>query len=86
MSVCIRRLNCLSLAKEDEKYGSWKALPGDSIKVFFINGKNIVGKLEKIRNNDLLLTTNIGLLVLDLKDIKSFDVINRGILSNNYFR
>lgn len=67
---CIRRLNYLSLGKEDEKYGSWKALPGDSIKVFFVNGKNIVGKLGKIRNNDLLLTTNIGLLVKRYKIVR----------------
>lgn len=85
MSVCIRRLNCLSLDKENEKYGSWKALPGDSIKIFFFNGKSVVGKLEKIRNNDLLLITNIGMLVLDLTVIKSFDIISRGTLSNKYF-
>lgn len=87
MSVVVRRITCLSMSKEDERIYPIKLLTGDIAKLFLLNGSSIVCKVDKITYNGLTVSTKSGSrFVLNLHDIKSFDIISRSDMCLNYFR
>jgi len=87
MSVVVRRITCLSMSKEDERIYPIKLLTGDIAKLFLLNGSSIVCKVDKITYDGLTVSTKSGSrFVLNLHDIKSFDIISRSDMCLNYFR
>lgn len=87
MSVVVRRITCLSMSKEDERIYPIKLLTGDIAKLFLLNGSSIVCKVDKITYDGLAVSTKSGSrFVLNLHDIKSFDIISRSDMCLNYFR
>lgn len=87
MSVVVRRITCLSMSKEDGRIYPTKLLTGDIAKLFLLNGLSIVCKVDKITYDGLTVSTKSGSrFVLNLHDIKSFDIIFRSDMCLNYFR
>lgn len=87
MSVVVCRITCLSMSKEDERIYPTKLLTGDIAKLFLLNGSSIVCKVDKIAYDGLTVSTKSGSrFVLNLHDIKSFDIISRSDMCLNYFR
>lgn len=87
MSVVVRRITCLSMSKEDERIYPIKLLTGDIAELFLLNGSSIVCKVDKITYDGLTVSTKSGSrFVLNLHDIKSFDIISRSDMCLNYFR
>lgn len=87
MSVVVSRITCLSMSKEDERIYPIKLLTGDIAKLFLLNGSSIVCKVDKITYDGLTVSTKSGSrFVLNLHDIKSFDIISRSDMCLNYFR
>lgn len=87
MSVVVRRITCLSMSKEDERIYPIKLLTGDIAKLFLLNGSSIVCKVDKITYDGLTVSTKSGSrFILNLHDIKSFDIISRSDMCLNYFR
>lgn len=88
MSVEVRRVQCLSLSKEDESLYSIKAVVGDKVKIFLNSGLSYIGFLTKIGNNSVvvhLTGANKGISI-PLSDIRTFVVMGRGEKCHNYFR
>lgn len=46
MGVCLKRVACLSLDTEDEKYYNKKCFVGDTVTLFLTNGSNIQGNIK----------------------------------------
>ena len=87
MSVVVHRITCLSMSKGDERIYPTKLLTGDIAKLFLLNGSSIVCKVDKIVYDGLTVSTKSGSrFVLNLHDIKSFDIISRSDMCLNYFR
>jgi hypothetical protein len=75
------------MSKEDERIYPIKLLTGDIAKLFLLNGSSIVCKVDKITYDGLTVSTKSGSrFVLNLHDIKSFDIISRSDMCLNYFR
>jgi hypothetical protein len=75
------------MSKEDERIYPTKLLTGDIAKLFLLNGSSIVCKVDKITYDGLTVSTKSGSrFVLNLHDIKSFDIISRSDMCLNYFR
>lgn len=85
MPIVVKNIPCLSHSGEDGLYAQWKALPGDTIKVFLVNGASYTGVLGKVINGEILLNVNNNIFKLKTKDIKGFDVIYRGDFSKRSF-
>ena len=95
MSVVVRRITCLSLDKEDERIYPVKLLIGDIAKLFLLNGSSVICRVDKITCNTISVSTRDATsvatksgsrFVLNLSDIKSFDIISRSNMCLNYFR
>lgn len=88
MSVEVRRVQCLSLSKEDEGGYLRKAMVGDKVRIFFNSGLYYVGFLTKIGNKsvDVCLTGANKNISIPLSDIRTFVVMGRGEKCCNYFK
>lgn len=87
MSVVVRRITCLSMDKDDERVYPTKLLMGDIAKLFLLNGSSGVFRVDKITHDEIAVSTKSGSkFVLNLCDIKSFDIISRSDMCLNYFR
>lgn len=88
MSVEVRRIQCLSLSKEDESLYSKKAMVDDKVRVFLNSGLSYVGFLTKIGNKSVVvyLTGANKNISIPLSDIRTFVVMGRGEKSCSYFR
>lgn len=88
MSVEVRRVQCLSLSKEDESGYLRKAMVGDKVRIFFNSGLYYVGFLTKIGNKsvDVCLTGANKVISIPLSDIRTFVVMGRGEKCCNYFQ
>lgn len=87
MGVCVRKITCLSMDKDNEKYYASKVCIGDIVTLFFKNGTNIRGRLVSIKS-DCIVLEDIDLKnknTFFLKDIKSFNRDFRGSNSKAYF-
>ena len=86
MGVCIKRINCLSMDKDNENYYPSKVCTGDLVTLFFNNGRNIQGRVSSIRHDCVVLEdSNKRKSTFYLKDIKSFNRDFRGSTSKIYF-
>lgn len=56
MGVCLKRVTCLSLDTENEKYYNKKCFVGDTVTLFLINGSNIQGNIKKLGNQEIEIT------------------------------
>lgn len=56
MGVCLKRVACLSLDTEDEKYYNKKCFVGDTVTLFLTNGSNIQGSIKKLGNKEIEIT------------------------------
>lgn len=89
MSVEVRRVQCLSLSKEDESLYSIKAMVGDKVKIFLNSGLSYIGFLTKIGNNQSVVVHLTGAnksISIPLSNIRTFVVMGRGEKCHNYFR
>lgn len=88
MPVEVRRVQCLSLSKEDESLYSIKAMVGDKVRIFLNSGSSFIGFLTKIGNNSVVvhLTGANKSISIPLSDIRTFVVMGRGEKCHNYFR
>ena len=85
--VGVRRIQCLSMAKEDEKWYGKKALVGDTIRVFTKLGV-VSGVLKKINSVkvEVLCDNDKGRVAcLPLSEISSFEVVYRGDNAIRFF-
>lgn len=53
MGVCLKRVTCLSLDTENEKYYNKKCFVGDTVTLFLTNGSNIQGNIKKLGNREI---------------------------------
>ena len=53
MGVCLKRVTCLSLDTENEKYYNKKCFVGDTVTLFLTNGSNIQGNIKKLGNQEI---------------------------------
>lgn len=89
MSVEVRRVQCLSLSKEDESLYSIKAMVGDKVRIFLNSGSFYVGFLTKIGNNQSVVVHLTGAnrdISIPISAIRTFVVMGRGEKCHNYFR
>lgn len=88
MGVVIRRIECLSLDSENEKYYKRKVLKGDIVTCFTKDGRNIHGRVEKWDKYFLYLKEcnypNRDVSI-PLSSIKSYNLDFRGELSRSLF-
>jgi len=83
--VGVRRIQCLSMAKEDEKWYGKKALVGDTIRVFTKLGV-VSGVLKKINSVKVEVLCDKGRVAcLPLSEISSFEVVYRGDNAIRFF-
>lgn len=87
MGVCVKRITCLSMDKDNENYYSSKVCTGDIVTLFFNNGKNIQGRVSSIRPDCIVLEdiNNKRKNTFYIKDIKCFNRDFRGSTSKMYF-
>lgn len=88
MSVEVRRVQCLSLSKEDESGYLRKAMVGDKVRFFLNSGLSYVGFLTKICNKSVVvyLTGANKDISIPLSGIRTFVVMGRGEKCCNYFK
>lgn len=87
MSVEVRRVQCLSLSKENESSYPKKAMVGDKVRIFLNSGLSYVGFLTKIGNNSVTayLTGANKEISIPLSSIRTFVVMGRGEKCCSYF-
>lgn len=88
MVVCIEKVICLSIDKDNERFYPSKVCMGDIVTLFLIDGTNIQGRISSIKTNYIVLADiydNRKKNTFYLKDIVSFNRDFRGDLSKMYF-
>lgn len=88
MGVCIEKVICLSIDKDNERFYPSKVCMGDIVTLFLIDGTNIQGRISSIKTNYIVLADiydNRKKNTFYLKDIVSFNRDFRGDLSKMYF-
>lgn len=88
MSVEIRRIQCLSLSKEDENGYLRKVMVGDKVRFFLNSGLYYVGFLTKIGSKSVVVNlTGVNKdISIPLSAIRTFVVMGRGEKCCNYFQ
>lgn len=87
MGVCVKRITCLSMDKDNEQYYASKVCTGDIVTLFFNNGGQIQGRVGSIKSDCIVLediNTNKR-TTFALRDIKCFNRDFRGSNSKTYF-
>lgn len=87
MGICIKRITCLSMDKDNEKFYASKACVGDVVTLFFNNRPNVCGRLFSIKSDCIVLEDlhNNKKSTFYLKDIQCFNRDFRGSTSKAYF-
>ena len=87
MGVCVKKITCLSMDKDNEKFYTSKVCVDDVVTLFFNNGTNIQGRLVSIKSDCIVLEDvyNKKQNTFYLKDIQSFNRDFRGLTSKMYF-
>ena len=88
MGVCIEKVICLSIDKDNERFYPSKVCMGDIVTLFLIDGTNIQGRISSIKTNYIVLADiydNRKKNTFYLKDIVSLNRDFRGDLSKMYF-
>lgn len=87
MGVCVKRITCLSMDKDNEQYYHSKVCTGDIVTLFFNNGRRIQGKVDSIKS-DCIVLEDINTkkkTTFALRNIDGFNRDFRGSNSKTYF-
>ena len=87
MGVCAKRITCLSMDRDNERYYPSKVCNGDIVTLFFNNGGQIQGRVINIKS-DVIVIEDINTHeknAFAFRNINSFNRDFRGELSKTYF-
>lgn len=88
MAVEFKRIACLSLSKNEEHFYPSKLFKGDGVRLFLLNNHSVDGIVTGINSEGiwiLIRNTAKDEIFISLSDIRSFNVLTRGLMSQSYF-
>lgn len=88
MAVEFKRIACLSLSKSEELFYPSKLFKGDEVRLFLLNNRSVDGIVKGINSEGiqiLIRNTDKDEIFISLSDIRSFNVLTRGLMSQSYF-
>lgn len=75
MGVCLKRVTCLSLDIENEKYYNKKCFVGDTVTLFLTNDSNIQGSIKKLGNREIkIIAKDNKCYSFNYSSIRSFNL------------